>query len=269
MDASVGEVVSWVSGLFLILVSVGIVLVFAPAILADAGDFTHQPVLIVSSFSIYLVTGVFLIPDARQKIEKRGGLSFSRRAVVIIAIVGIAAGTVSGMRYVDTYEVWVSHGEPVLRDPPSTPDRPLSVPRTTQTLGEEFDIRNVTYRIERAATRQQAGDEAVGVEADGKFLVLNMSVVNGADEPVTIQQPSIEDIGQSNNRYRPSTEASAALENSFRFGELNSGGQSTGQIAYDVNERSTRLPMRVVVRPAKRFSAAEPEYVRLPPMDIQ
>lgn len=75
MDITVGKIVSWFFGVILII--------------AGLGGLTEQSVL---AGLIWFATGLFLIPNVREKIDEEYGIHFSRWVVFLIAIIGLSLG---------------------------------------------------------------------------------------------------------------------------------------------------------------------------------
>jgi len=74
VDITIGKIASWLFGVMLILAGFGSLTMSIPAAL------------------IYLLTGLFLIPNVRQEIDERYDIAFSRWVVVIIALIGMGLG---------------------------------------------------------------------------------------------------------------------------------------------------------------------------------
>jgi len=73
MNITIGKVVSWTFGILFTL--------------SGVGSMIESPI----GGLIMAVTGIFLIPNVRQKIDQEYDLSFSRWMVVLIAVIGLGA----------------------------------------------------------------------------------------------------------------------------------------------------------------------------------
>ncbi|WEL19946.1 DUF4352 domain-containing protein [Candidatus Nanohalococcus occultus] len=102
----------------------------------------------------------------------------------------------------------------------------------------------------------------MGAEANGQFLIVDMSVMNDADESIRMRTSSV-NLMVGDAEYSPNTEASVYMDNSFSFEQLNPGVQVDGQIAYDVPQSTSADTVELKVNPVGLFSTAEPHYVNL------
>lgn len=103
----------------------------------------------------------------------------------------------------------------------------------THSIGDEFTVGDVRYQINEQRTRDKIGESTagtfMGVEANGQFLIVDMTVMNDADESIRMRTSSVK-LMVEDAEYSPNTEASVYMDNSFSFEQLNPGVQVDGQI---------------------------------------
>jgi hypothetical protein len=146
------------------------------------------------------------------------------------------------------------------------PDTENTRESRTHSIGSEFTVGDVVYQVNDVSTRERIGETTagtfMGAEANGQYIIMDLSVINEADESITMSTSSVK-VMIDGAEYSSSTDASIYMDESFSFEQLNPGVQVDGQIAYDVPESATRDSAELRVNPVGLFSTAEPHYVTL------
>jgi len=107
MEITIGKIVSWFFGILLLLAGLGSTTTsFATAV-------------------IWSATGLFLIPQVREKLNKEFDLQFSRWVVVLIAVVGMGLGST----FVDSGEIETQNTNKNLDSPLEASKPPSEVVR--------------------------------------------------------------------------------------------------------------------------------------------
>jgi hypothetical protein len=267
MDITVGKIAGWVFG--------------ALFIIAGLGSLTTN----ILAGIIYFLTGIFLIPNVRQELDERFEITFSRWVVVLIAIIGLGLGGAMIQGNTDSNTSPTENNQQPSQESnqeennsnqeqksddqintgqqQSTQDTKKS---RTHSIGDEFTVGDVRYQVNGVTTKQEIGERSygtlIGVEANGKFLLLDMTVMNEANEAITMRESSLK-LKIDEAQYSPSSEAWAYMDDSFTFEQLNPGVQVDGNVAYDVPESANTSSMELQVNPVGLFSTAEPHYVQL------
>lgn len=253
MDITLGKMASWIFGVLLII--------------AGLGAFMTN----LASGIIYFVTGLFLIPNVREKISENYDINFSRWVVVLIAFIGIGLGGAMMQGSMETS----NSTTPVDSQEPTSDDQIESGEQTeventkesrTHSIGNEFTVGDVRYQVNGVTTRQEIGERSygtlIGVEANGKFLLVDMTVMNEANQAVRMRESSVK-LMIDEAEYGTNSEAWAYMDDSFTFEQLNPGVQVDGNLAYDVPSSASMDTMELEVSPVGLFSTAEPHYVEL------
>jgi hypothetical protein len=267
MDITVGKIASWGFGILLILAGLGSLTMSIPAAI------------------VYFLTGLFLIPNIRQEIDERYDVAFSRWVVVLIAVIGIGLGGALTQGNLDETKKPSDNNvdnednqqpaqnnesqDQTSEDQINSADQEeteSTKESRTHSIGEEFTVGDVRYQVNGVTTKQEIGERSygtlIGVEANGKFLLADMTVMNEANEAITMRESSLKlMIGEA--QYETSSEAWAYMDESFTFEQLNPGVQVDGNVAYDVPETASTDSMELQVNPVGLFSTEEPHYVEL------
>ncbi|MFB6244993.1 MAG: DUF4352 domain-containing protein [Candidatus Nanohaloarchaea archaeon] len=264
MDITLGKMASWFFGVILIL--------------AGLGSLTMS----VSAAIVYFLTGLFLIPNVRQEIDERYDVAFSRWVVVLIAVIGIGLGGALMQGNMDSTTTPVNDNtnnqQPAqdTNNQEQTSDNQMDSGNQqntqntresrTHSVGSEFTVGDVRYQVNRVSTRQRIGQTTagtfMGAEANGQYFIVDLSVMNQADESIRMRTSSLK-VVIDGAKYSPDTGASVYMDDSFTFEQLNPGVQVDGQIAYDVPASATVDSAELKVNPVGLFSTAEPHYVDL------
>lgn len=247
MDITLGKIASWTFGILFILAGLGTLTSSVPAGL------------------VYLLTGLFLIPNVRQEIDERYDVAFSRWVVVIIAVIGMGLGGALMAGNMDSTQPAMDDTNPQEENPDNA-DQTADRESRTHAVGDEFTVGDVRYRVNDVSTTQQIGETVggtlMGVEANGQFMIVDLTVMNEADQSIRMTTSSVK-LLLDEREYGANTEASVYMENSFSFEQLNPGVQVEGQIAYDVPSSASADTVELEVGPVGVFSTAEPHYVDL------
>ncbi|WP_347720386.1 DUF4352 domain-containing protein [Candidatus Nanohalovita haloferacivicina] len=242
------KTVSWIFGVLLIL--------------AGLGALTTSPIAGI----IYFLTGIFLIPNIRQEIDQRYNITFSRWVVVLVTVIGLGLGAAMMPGDATSPTSNNTNNQEPARDTGSQDSSQPSKEDRTHEIGTEFTVGDVRYRVNGVTTRQEIGERVagtlMGVEANGKFLIVDTTVMNEANEAITMRESSLK-VMIGDSEYSPSSEAWVYMDDSFTFEQLNPGVQVDGDVAYDVPASANTSSMKLEVNPVGVFSTAEPHYVSL------
>ena len=110
-------------------------------------------------------------------------------------------------------------------------DKPKSVG-----VGEQLTLTGTSYKVTSADTAQQLGDNEFNrVEANGRFVVVKLTLTNRKDEPATILEDNIRLIGGNGKNYSVSDDALLAVDDqSFVLEEIQPDNTERGTLVYDL-----------------------------------
>ncbi|UOQ44722.1 DUF4352 domain-containing protein [Halobacillus salinarum] len=108
-------------------------------------------------------------------------------------------------------------------------------------LGEKVEVGKMTYTIKDTSIKDQVGPSALPTQANGKYLVLNVSVKNNGNEAVTVDGSYFK-LMQGEKTFEADTSASMSanqgedgtIQNSFFMEQLNPGSEMSGKVVFDV-----------------------------------
>lgn len=251
MDITVGKVVSWFFGVIFILGGLGA---------------TTQTLL---GGLIMALVGVFLIPNVRQEMSERVDVNFSTWMVVLIAIVGLGvSGAMMPTDSTSTDTTPNTDNQP--EDQPSDTsntdnteqNQEDSVESRTHSVGETFQVGELSYTVNDVSTRQVVGTNPyLQEEADGEFVLVDIEITNEGQESTRISNSHLTLVDSQDRTYSVDSDAFAAVENSFTFEQLDPGLSKSGTLVYDTPPSQEGRQLQV--DPAAMFSTASPHFVDL------
>lgn len=241
VDITVGKLLTYPMGVLLILL--GVVSLFT------------SPV----SGGVFIITGVLLLPVIRTKLSDQG-VSLSRGVVAVIFIVGVAAG--GGLLVGNT--PGVSEGTPTAAD--SGAESTQQQESLTHEVQESFVVgegdQSLEYTVQSVSYRDSVGSSAVGQDANGQFLVIELSIENVGSETVDILTSYFTVVDGQEREYEADSEAMAYVDSSISFEQVTPGTSLEGTIVFDVP--ADNADRELVIEPAGAFSGADEHQVPMP-----
>ena len=111
-------------------------------------------------------------------------------------------------------------------------------------VGDKLTLKGTTYQVTSARTAKSVGDEYVGAQANGVFVLVDLSLTNRKKEPATISESEIKLIGGNGSEYSQSTDAQFSLDNAFFIlEEIQPGVTQTGTLVYDLPPKAVKGAM--------------------------
>ncbi len=102
-------------------------------------------------------------------------------------------------------------------------------------LNEDLFLTGTTYKVTSVRTAKALGDGYTRVEANGTFLVLNVSLTNGKNKPATILSNALQVIGNNGSSYSTSDDAWLAVSDQLiLLEEIQPGLTESGTLVYDL-----------------------------------
>lgn len=122
-------------------------------------------------------------------------------------------------------------------------------------IGEKVKVDDLEYTVNSVETAGSVGNQYVSSNADGKYIVADVTVKNNGDEAITIDTELFKIIdGDATNGADASastdanTSASDPSDIGFFLEKLNPSSEKTGKVVFDVSEKtaqSDKLKMQV------------------------
>ena len=86
---------------------------------------------------------------------------------------------------------------------------------TTAAVGDTVELKGTSYRVTQVRTAQEVGGEFNKTQADGTFVIVDLTLTNLEDEPATILEDAVRLVGGNGNEYTTDTDVFAAFDNQF------------------------------------------------------
>lgn len=182
-------------------------------------------------------------PQAAAPKKKRKKWPWILLAVVVL-LVGMFACTAGGGEDAET-----TSGGGEGAEEPAEGEGALGIGDT----GQVGDWKVTVNGTETAAT---TGDEYFEEEAQGEFVIVDMTVENGGSEATTFDGTALSLVDADGNSHSASTSLS---DDSFFLEQINPGNQATGTAAFDVPEGTDAVALEV----EDPFSLDEPIEISL------
>lgn len=105
----------------------------------------------------------------------------------------------------------------------------------TATVGDTLSLKGTAYTVNSVETTSTVGSGFTKTEANGEFIVIDLTLKNEEDEPATILEDNLKLIGGNGSQYSTSTDASLAVNDAFvLLEEIQPGLKQQGKLIYDV-----------------------------------
>ena len=112
---------------------------------------------------------------------------------------------------------------------------------STARVGDKLTLKGTTYQVTSASTAKSVGDQYLGEEASGVFVLIDLNLTNKKKEPATISDSNIRLIGGNGSEYSQATDASFVLNDPIIFfEEIQPGITQSGQLIYDVPPKALK-----------------------------
>jgi hypothetical protein len=82
-------------------------------------------------------------------------------------------------------------------------------------VGDTLTLEGTAYRVTKVSTARTLGDQFTKTKADGKFVVVNLTLTNKKDEPATIIEDAVRLVGGNGKEYTVDTDAAFTFDNSL------------------------------------------------------
>lgn len=82
-------------------------------------------------------------------------------------------------------------------------------------VGDTLTLKGTAYTVEKATTAAGLGGQYTRVKADGRFVIVTLTLTNRKDEPATIVEDNVRLVGGNGKQYTTDTDALGQFENGF------------------------------------------------------
>ncbi|WP_347861091.1 DUF4352 domain-containing protein [Salimicrobium sp. PL1-032A] len=108
----------------------------------------------------------------------------------------------------------------------------------TYSIGDTVEVGDMTYTINEKTTADTVGPDMLSEEANGTYVILNVTAVNNGKEAVTVDGTYF-NLKQGEKTFEADSTASNAANQSedrlaFFLEQLNPGSETSGKVVFDV-----------------------------------
>ena len=140
-----------------------------------------------------------------------------RRTTSIVALGGVAAALLLGGCAVDE-EAQVTPAEDATTAG-STSTENSEGSQSVAKVGDTLTLKGTAYKVTKVRTTAKVGSDFAEVNADGVFVVVNLTLTNTKDEPATILEDLVRLKGGNGKEYTTDLDAAFAVDNPLVIAE--------------------------------------------------
>jgi len=101
-------------------------------------------------------------------------------------------------------------------------------------VGDKVTLKGTTYKVTKVRTAKTVGGEFTKETANGKFVIVTITLTNRKDEPATIMSENLKLVGGNGKQYTTSDDALFAVDDALVFEEIQPDNTEKGQLVYDL-----------------------------------
>jgi len=206
---------------------IGVRLVFAWIfsvlfILSGVGLLFNSPI----SGILMLVAGVFILPPFTKILKEKANLEISTwLKIIIVLVLLVIAGT---MMNTNSLNISDNSGEVNQNNNDQTQE--------TYKFGDKITVGTFAYTFHDYQTSAIVGSEYLAEEADGIFLIFDVTIENIGDKSEHIWGSYVKVIDDQGRSFEHDTTAEIYSDDSFSFEQMQPGLPKRGKIIFDVPE---------------------------------
>lgn len=256
MKITLGGILSWLAGIFFLLIGL-VGLASAPL-----------------GGLIALVVGAFALPPARQRITERSGVEFSRWVVVAVVVVGGGVGMgIIGSSVNGDAGPTDGGAEDIEATESPTPTAEASF---VHDMGESFVVGSGDQSVRYTVQDAYWADRILGFqteEPEGVYVVLILEMENVGDESFDVTDRHMKLVDQDDREFSADFDATFAVSEDSRieaegvtFDQLQPGLTVERAVVYDVVPDQE---YRFKIEPVGVFSGADEHFVELEIVELE
>ncbi len=189
---------------------------------------------IVSGGSLILASLVIL-PPINKFVKDKWNFELSRglkiTLVIILFVIYAVSLSNSGDSNIDTSS---SSNQPSTQGTQINTNQEQQNEPQIYKFGEKVTIGDFAYTFNSYQTQSYVGNEYFGEQADGIFLVFDVTIENIAKESKTLWGSYVTIVDNQDRRFEHDTTAEIYLDDSFSFEQMQPSLPKRGKIVFDV-----------------------------------
>lgn len=183
---------------------------------------------------LMLVAGVLILPPFNKMLKTKANLEISTwLKIIIVLILLVIAGTSMSSDGVNTSS-----------DSKNNVDTSEGISNQQNqedeikfySFGEKVVVGTFAYTFNDYQTQSYVGSEYFQEEADGVYLIFDVTIENIGDESETMWDSYVTVIDDQSRRFEHDTIAEIYLDDSFSFEQMQPGLPKSGKIIFDIPE---------------------------------
>ena len=166
-----------------------------------------------------------------------------RRTPYIVALGGLAAALLLGGCAAVEEEAQVTPAESSTTSGGTRSTENSEDSQSVAKVGDTLTLKGTAYKVTKVRTTAKVGSDFTEVNADGVFVVVNLTLTNTKDEPATILEDLVRLKGGNGKEYTTDLDAAFAVDNPLVLAEEIQPDLSKKIVAvYDVPRAPSREP---------------------------
>ena len=116
-------------------------------------------------------------------------------------------------------------------------------------------VDNIAYKVTNSSTTSRVGNELIGKNADGIFIMIDLEMQNNGQQSITILDSSFKLMDSKGREFSPDNSAWVYLPNNILLKQLQPNLPTKGQLIFDVptNPESYTLEIGDVLGTVKQY----------------
>ena len=107
-------------------------------------------------------------------------------------------------------------------------------------VGDKVTLKGTTYKVTKVRTAASVGDSFMKTDANGQFVLVNVSLTNRKDEPATIMSQNLKLIGGNGKQYTTSDDALLSVDKPLLLEEIQPDNTEKGVLVYDLPRKAVK-----------------------------
>jgi hypothetical protein len=108
------------------------------------------------------------------------------------------------------------------------------------TVGDRVTLKGTTYKVTKVRTAGAVGESFTRTQANGQFVLVNISLTNRKDEPATILSENLKLIGGNGKQYTTSDDALLSVDKPLLLEEIQPDNTEKGTLVYDLPGKAVK-----------------------------
>jgi hypothetical protein len=174
-----------------------------------------------------LVASVITLPPLNNSLQNKINVSLSRGLrifLVFLLLIFASAGAAADVASNNNDDTNPSSSSATVNEP------------TYYSVGDKVTVGDIAYTVNDARTASSVGNSFASEQADGIFIIVDLTIENMGDESADISSSYIKVIDSQGRTFESDEGAWIYLDNNLLFKQLQPGLPTNGQTIFDVPE---------------------------------